>query len=565
MTLKSALPLLAALLLTVPALSRPARAADPDFGPNVLVFDPSTPDIQSKISAIGKHMDGNQFGSERYAYLFKPGKYDLSVQVGFYMQVAGLGLSPDNVTINGDLYSTADWMRGNATCCFWRTVENLAVNPSKARGTVGWAVSQGTAARRLHILGSLRLFDGGWSSGGFLADSKVDSNIIPGSQQQWLSRNSQFGSWRGGVWNMVFVGCPSAPNGAWPRSPYTVVEKTPVIREKPFLCVAADGHFQVMVPDLRTDSSGISWTSGSSPGKAIPIEQFYIAHSDKDTAASINAALAAGKDLLLTPGTYLLDAPIKVTRPDTVVYGLGYATLRPEKGTPALTVADVDGVKICSILLEAGPVESPTLLEVGPAGSAANHAADPTSLSDVFARAGGAVPGSASAFVTINSNNVIGDNAWLWRADHGAGAGWNSNKNKNAIIVNGNNVTYYGLFCEHSQEYQTLWNGQRGRTYFYQSEMPYDPPDTTVWSHNGVKGYASYKVADNVKTHEAYGLGVYSVFHGAITADSAIEAPTGPGIQLHHLVALKLGKGGISHLLNNTGPASFGGQKATMN
>src|SRR5207253_7523621 len=141
----------------------------------------------------------------------------------------------------------------------------------------------------------------------------------------------------------------------------------------------------------------------------------------------------------------------------------------------------------------------------------AAHPNDPIVLSDIFCRAGGAAPGAARCFVTINANDVIGDNFWLWRADHGNGAGWTTNANRNGLIVNGANVTVYGLFVEHCQEYQTLWNGNGGRMYFYQSEMPYDPPNYEAWSHDGVHGYASYKVADSVTTHQAWGLGIYCV------------------------------------------------------
>src|SRR5439155_6038555 len=177
-------------------------------------------------------------------------------------------------------------------------------------------------------------------------------------------------------------------------------------------------------------------------------------------------------------------------------------------------IADVDGVKLAGILFEAGPAESPTLLQVGEAGSAASHAADPIFLYDIFCRAGGATVGVASAFVTIHSNNVVGDNLWLWRADHGAGAKWDQNRNRNGLIVNGNDVTMYALFVEHCQEYQTIWNGNGGRVYFYQSEMPYDPPTQEAWSHDdprgsahsAVRGFASYKVAENVTSHEAWGL-----------------------------------------------------------
>jgi hypothetical protein len=545
----------------------PAAAAAPDFGPNVLVFDPSMTTIQSQMDAVFKKQERNQFGSDRYAYLFKPGKYNLDVQVGFYMQVLGLGQSPDAVDITGAVRSKAGWMGGNATCNFWRGVENLAVTPTQDRGANVWAVSQGTAMRRTHVKGTLSLSDGGWSSGGFLADSKIDGRVESGSQQQWFSRNDQWGGWSGGNWNMVFVGTVNPPAGNWPRSPYTVIEKTPVIREKPYLFIDAAGRYSVMVPPLKTDGSlGVSWSGAATPGTAIPIEQFYLAHPNKDTAATLNAALALGKNLLLTPGLYRLDDSLKVTRPGTVILGLGYPTLTPTRGTPALAIADVDGVKVGGVLLEAGPVNSAALLVVGDKVNTTSHAKDPVFLYDIFCRAGGAGVGTVDCMVAIFSNDVVGDNFWLWRADHGAGAGWTSNKNATGLVVNGSNVTMYGLFVEHCQGYQTVWNGNGGRLYFYQSEMPYDPPSQDAWRHGTVNGYASYKVGDAVTTHEAWGLGVYCAFRGAVAADNAIETPRAAGIKMHHMVTVRLGGrggGGISYVINGTGSATRG-QRATV-
>jgi hypothetical protein len=171
--------------------------------------------------------------------------------------------------------------------------------------------------------------------------------------------------------------------------------------------------------------------------------------------------------------------------------------------------------------------------------------------------------------VTIHANDVVGDNFWLWRADHGRGVGWNLNKNVTGLTANGNDVTLYGLFVEHCQGYQTVWNGNGGRVYFYQSEMPYDPPDQAAWRQGDVNGFASYKVADQVKTHEAWGLGVYSVFHASdIVADNAIETPTAPGVRMHHMVTLRLGwrrDSGIRHILNGTGGSVITNRKATLN
>jgi len=49
-------------------------------------------------------------------------------------------------------------------------------------------------------------------------------------------------------------------------------------------------------------------------------------------------ALALGKSLILTPGIYNLNQPIVVSRPGTVVLGLGLATLVPQHGNAAMVV-----------------------------------------------------------------------------------------------------------------------------------------------------------------------------------------------------------------------------------
>ena len=552
------------------SLSTPSgRAVPPDFGLNVLIFDPAMTNLQSRIDAVFSKQERSQFGSNRVALLFKPGRYDLDVQTGFYTQVLGLGASPDDVAITGAVRSKATWMRGNATCNFWRGVENLSVVPTQDHNVDVWAVSQGTDMRRAHIKGDLNLSDNGWSSGGFIADCKIDGRVNSGSQQQWFSRNAEWGAWRGGNWNMVFVGTVNPPAGDWPAAPYTVVERTPLIREKPYLMIDAGGQYVVMVPKLQTNGArGITWSGGKAPGTALPIGDFHIARPETDNAATINAALSLGKHLLLTPGIYHLEAAIRVSRPDTVVLGLGYPTLVPDQGTPAMVVSDVDGVKVGGILFEAGAANSATLLQIGEAGHSVSHATNPLFFYDISCRAGGAAAGMTACMVTIHCNDVVGDNFWLWRADHGRGAGWNSNKNSHGLIVNGNDVTLYALFVEHCQEYQTVWNGNGGRVYFYQSEMPYDPPSQDAWRHAAVDGYASYKVADTVTSHEAWGLGVYCVFYAApVVAENAIETPTAPGVKMHHIVTIRLnGKpgSGIKHVINGTGEAVISTQKAKV-
>ncbi len=547
--------LLAALFL--PALA----AAQSDLGPSVFVFNPKLPSaqMQATIDRVYAEQQHSEFGPGRYAFLLLPGEYKLDIPIGFYTEVAGLGASPNDTHITGNVHVDAALRNNNATTTFWRAAEGFSVSPTD-NGTLRWATSQAVSFRRMHVLGNMVLHQGGWASGGWLSDSLIDGNVDSGPQQQWISRNAEWKSWTGSNWNMVFVGVPNPPAGEWPKPAYTKIATTPVIREKPFLISDARGNLAVRVPVLRHDTSGVTWRAGNTPGHDIPLSRFYIAHPEKDSAATLNAALAAGKHLLLTPGTYDLDQPLRVTHKDTVVLGLGYATLHAIAGTAALTLADTDGIIVAGLLFDAGEIESPVLLQVGDRTSSTRHLADPISLHDIFFRVGGAAVGKTLANLTINSNDVIVDHTWIWRADHGAGVSWTSNTSANGLVVNGSDVTIYGLFVEHHQKYQVLWNGERGRTYFYQSEIPYDPPTQAAWtdSQSHTDGYASYKVADSVQTHHAFGLGIYSVFrHPDVILRSAIAAPERPTVQFEHMVTVALDNlGQVTHIINNTGAAA---------
>ncbi|GAA0447295.1 RICIN domain-containing protein [Streptomyces stramineus] len=543
----------------VPAGPPPPAAGTPDLGPDVTVFDPSMPRaaVQREVDAVFRRQERDEFGTGRRALLFKPGAYDVDVGVGYYTQVAGLGLAPDDVTVKGAVHAEADWFQGNATRNFWRAAENLSVTP--ASGADRWAVSQAAPYRRMHVRGDLALDDGGWSSGGLIADSRIDGQVRSGTQQQWLSRDSAFGGWSGAVWNMVFVGVRNAPPGTYPRPPHTRIDRTPAVREKPFLHIDRAGGYHVFVPALRRNTRGTTWDGGArGPGTSRPIGRFFVVRPGTG-AARVEAELARGKDLLITPGIHRLDRTLRVTRPGTVVLGLGLATLVPPPGRPALTVADVDGVRIAGLLVDAGPAGSPALMEIGPPGAARRHGADPVSLHDVFFRVGGAGAGKAARSLVVNSSDVIGDNLWLWRADHGRGVGWSVNTAAEGLVVNGDGVTVYGLFVEHYQRHQTLWNGDDGRTYFFQNELPYDPPGQAAWRDGTRDGYPAYKVAPSVTRHEAWGLGSYCNFEAdpGVTADRAFEVPRAPGVRLRHLVTVSLGgQGTIRHVVNGTGGPS---------
>jgi hypothetical protein len=563
-----ALTAASALLLLAPAAFHGRSAtidapADPDFGPNVTIFDPATPAdvVQAKLDSVFAVQEKNHFGPERSAFLFKPGRYRVNARVGFYTHVAGVGRSPDDVVIDGGVNVDAQWMKGNATINFWRSAENLSVNPSG--GFDRWAVSQAAPLRRVHIRGDLVLDDGGWSSGGFLADSRVDGDVRSGSQQQWLTRNSALGAWRGSNWNMVFVGTPGAPPTSFPKPPYTTVDTTPVIREKPFLYMEGPGSWSVFVPALRRMARGSTWEPGLANGTSLPLSAFLIAKPD-NTARDLNDALAHGQNLLLTPGIYHLSAPLHVSRANTVVLGIGFATLIADGGAAAITVDDVDGVTLAGLLIEAGPVNSPVLVQVGPPGAYADHSRNPTLLADVFVRVGGAGVGKATTSLEVNSSDVIGDDLWLWRADHGHGVGWTDNTADHGLIVNGKDVAMYGLFVEHYQRDQVVWNGNGGRTWFFQNEMPYDVPTQGEWmSDAGTRGFAAYRVADSVTTHEAWGLGSYCFFNRnpAVVSDRAFAAPHAAGVRFHDMVTVSLGggKGSIAHVIDDVGPAATAG------
>lgn len=423
----------------------------PNFGANVKVFDTTMGDaaIQAEINRIFSVQELNHalFGGEsessvRSAILFKPGSYKVDIPVGFYTQVLGLGASPDDVKINGKLTSEPyltilhpEW-GNNATQNFWRGVENF----STINNLVTWAVSQSTYFRRMHVNGDVHLYEvdssrpswniKSWGSGGWISDSLISGKVDSGLQQQWFTRNSNWTTaWTGDDNNfLVFLGIPSS--NIQPASVATNLSVTPLVAEKPSLLFNGS-QYEVFVPAVKTNSSGISWASGKGVGTTLPIDQFYIA-KESDTAATINTALSQGKHLLLTPGIYSLNDTLRITKANTVVLGLGFASLQPVTGKPAIAIADVDGVRLAGIAINAGTLNSPQLIEVGASGSSLNHSANPTILSDVFVAIGGAMEGQADKALVINSHDVIIDHAWIWRADHGNGVGWDWNQSKMA-------------------------------------------------------------------------------------------------------------------------------------
>jgi hypothetical protein len=586
--------LVTASFALAPLAGAATLSRQPNFGSNVYVFDPSMPlsQIQATVDAVANQQISNQFGTQRYALLFEPGTYGssaapLNFQVGYYTAVAGLGVSPSDVVINGsiDVYNQCFSGSCIALVNFWRSLSNVTINVTNP--TFGchtgefWAVSQAAPLRRVLVNGLATFMDycsgPSFASGGFVADSEFDGGtVINGSQQQWLVRNSQLDGWSNGVWNQVFSGVIGAPAQCFPAQsscggPYTTLATSPVTREAPYLYEDSNGHYNVFVPAVERNSAGTTWASGPTPGSSIPIHRFFIAQPT-DPVEIINAALFFGFDLILTPGIYNLDRSIEVWRPDTVVLGLGFPTLIPQNGNAAMTVANAKGTLISGIIFDAGATNSPVLLEVGSdcgpghCDDRSDHgASDPAGLYDVFFRIGGAEPGSATVSLAVNSDNVILDDIWAWRADHGNGVGWTQNTADTGLIVNGNNVTAYGLFVEHYQKYEVIWNGNHGTDIFFQNEMPYDPPTQAAWMEApGVDGWAAFKVANTATSFQGYGMGSYSFFNQGVNIDAAnaFEVPsTLAPSSLNDLLTIFLntsGSGGILNVVDNTGGSSTG-------
>ncbi len=553
------------------------------FGDNMLFYDARYDDSKLIAKEINRiHWDemfssasgaaNGQFSDRRYSMNFKPGDYKGfgDLQFGYYTSFAGLGKLPTDTKLYGSITIPAPLGGGNATCTFWRSVENFEVNkksPDDNATLFRWAVSQAAPARRLSV--NVRMvFDWNgvtgmntpWASGGFLSDSRFTDVLGSSNQQQWYTRNSHFGhsEFYGDNWNRVTQGVTGHPyTSNWSTGgARSNIEQTPIVREKPFLYF--DGAaYKVFVPAWRHNSAGISWddkTNNAGEGYSLDIEKdFYIAKSG-DKAATINARLAEGKHIFFTPGWYDLETPIRVTRPNAILLGTGYATLFPGKDNRegAIFIDDVPGVIVASLMLDAH-YNSTYLLRAGDEKANKDHSDNPTIISDIFVRIGGykAENVNADVSVQINSNNVIGDHLWIWRADHGNGVGWDRNTGDYGLIVSGNNVKMYGLFVEHFKKYETLWMGDNGLTFFYQNESPYDPTNQAAYmSHSGtVNGWASYKVANFVNKHYAIGLGMYGVFNRtgegrnqseSVFLENAIEVPNKPDVWIYHAITTEL-------------------------
>jgi hypothetical protein len=593
------------------------------LGPNVYVFSPteSQATIQSQVNTIFNAQVGNQFGSARYALLFEPGTYGsasnpLTINVGYYEEVAGLGQSPTATVINGVINSYNQCTNGpntcNATNNFWRSIYNLTINVNSA-GTVTqtpgctpssccynnaagggpdpgagydfWASSQDSPIRDVQVNGNLSLMDfcetPAWSSGGWMSNDEFNTGqVLNGSQQQFMTANSNINSWTNSVWNQVFCGDTGAPaqnftsasgnNGA---ASYTTLSTCGPTEEEPYLYLTSAGLYSVFVPSLASAQVGPTWATGNTPGSSLPLSTFYVT-SSTTTAAQVNAALAAGDNILFTPGVYDFNQTLNVTKANTKIIGLGFPTLIPTAGQITMNVADVAGVNISGLIFDAGATSSSALLVLGKGGSTANYSTNPVTVDDVNFRIGGEQAGTANTAFIDNSNSSLISNVWAWRADHGAGQTgnpdqngvgggangcWTCDQSNTGLIVNGNNVDAYGLAVEHFQQYETVWNGQGGKVVFFQNENPYEVPTQSAWMASSTQdGYPALYLPNTVTSFAGYGMGSYANFDQGVAIENteAFQAPTTSGVAFHDTFTRFLnGAGGILSVINGTGAA----------
>ena len=530
--------------------------------------------IQSKCDAIYATMENGQFSSERYALCFKPGTYNnIHILLGYSMTVMGLGITPDDVTING----TVDVNNNTNPCIgaldnFWRGIENVHIAIPVA-STEAYDCSQAAPFRNNHVSGgtlNLATFEagcegdrslGGFASGGYMADCVIDGDIDFSTQQQFFTRNNTYRQAKNGAWNFLSVGDqgkfanPTITNCIQGKAVFHAVPSTPIMAKKPYV-VWKDNQWQLFIGQPQKDVIGPLGTEG---GKYIKDFAFVTPDTGID---NMNLLLAQGSSLVLTPGIYTLSSELVVQRPNTVVLGIGFATIVTTSNRPCIRVTnDAIGVRIAGLMLEAGEGNAESLLLVGDTPNGGGNNDNPTFVQDVFGRIGPNFKTRCGAMMTINQRFTIVDHTWLWRADHSqtvdGGLGSGNCVSDNGLVVNGDDVYCYGVFSEHHLKECVLWQGANGRLYFLQCELAYDVADIVGWDYPGLRVTGSGFVASNI--------GVYTFFsksqgstatNPSVTSSCVVPNDAKLSAVCNVFLNADTGAGRMLSIVNGRGPAT---------
>ena len=423
---------------------------------------------------------------------------------------------------------------------------------------------------------------------------------------------------------IIFAGCTGkvpAPGKIDDIDRVNTVEPTPKVRvEKPFVSMRSlngEDIYELVVPESTTECVSGPFLNGLLYRDIRPFNQVkvckptlpmdkdnkydehddetynHLTPADKRITHELQTALDQGKDLVLCPGIFFLSQSLIVRHPNQVILGLGLATLvSPQDGAPCIhVIPKTYGVRIAGLVLEASfqqleqakTIKVRSLLEVGTEDiKDAGDPKNPVLLADIFTRVGGSNlqrrKVETDVMIRIHSGNVVGDNLWLWRADHVRLDKKNNEKPndvnfpyyhqtgfqlvvdgettkkvmieecyvKTALEVNGDDVKIYGLFCEHTRGHQLVWTGERGSVTFFQCELPYDVDEKFAKDE-----YVGYYVDSKVTKHSGLGIGVYCNFQLCIVnAEAGIIIPDAPDVCIESPFTLYLSnKGGIKHTI----------------
>jgi hypothetical protein len=591
-----------------PCTTTPTNAAPvaSPFGPNVTIFDPSM-----SVSSINAALSAAPPAGGKRQFYFLPGTYGdptvtpatattsnvIQAQVASGTAVAGLGTGPCDVVINGALS-----INNGSLAIRPSQMSNLTINPIQAGVPAGgmlWYTSQTATLRRVNILGNLYVSTVNQTPGG--CQNPCDPvaqgfqiNIIPGVANGFVIANSvvtgtvingdglnrpnvegnggnsdiyfqqdDIGGYTGFGSDMVFngtLGAPSDDFGPGSISPYaapghiTNVTRAPVIREEPW--VYWDGTaFQVFRPSAQFDVRGPNWSTQASQGDVLPLSSFYLATAGTDTAATLNAALASGKDLILGPGTYVLDAPLTVALPNKVVLGLGDPILRADNTSTLVVKDSAPGSVLAKFnangrAFDASDVGQVPFAEnqivIGDTPHGAGSRENPTTLSDV-----NSVSGSRNLYLLNQDYTIL--NQGQIQSNNNSGDGYtttnwtNAASSETGAIVNGDHTTWQGLWLEHFKKTQITWNGEYGDVTFLQNErpltVPYDNPGEIgqqphVWKMSAdFDGYPVLAITPTVDHFSLHGFQSWSRLGNGCYCNvtSVITTRVKPDVKLHAL------------------------------